>query len=89
MNPIFILWQGGSGGAEQPEPEIMAALSDISQAFASDHGPMKLLPHERAQLKRIRALHQHDRRSTAAHLRIFKRRALEARKNMRAGRPSA
>lgn len=82
MNPLFLLWGAGNEGAAV-SPEISAELTDISQAFDLDYRRLRLLPHERQQLRRIRFIAKRDEKAAVAALRIFKRRATMVRKTLR------
>ena len=79
FHSFLALWIGGGGtDGEAPPPELVSEISDISLAFASDHGPIHLLPHEWRQIKAIRAIAKRDARSAATALRGWKRRTLSA-----------
>lgn len=82
------LWQGSSseGEPEPPSPEVARELKNICECFTTDEGAVHLLRHERQQLKRIRVLARRDGRATLSHLRIFKRRALAARRALQSGK---
>lgn len=87
MNPLVQMWQGSS--AESPSEAIVRELTDASQAFAVDHGPIKLLPHERVIFRRIRAIAKRDERQAIYAIRVMTRRANEARRALKKRRPHA
>jgi hypothetical protein len=73
-------------GTAAPAPEVVSELEAIEQSFCVDNRPMRLMPHELMQLKRIRALAQRDKKRAMLALRILGKQATEARRGMRMGR---
>jgi len=58
-------------------------LGDITQAFCSDMGPIKLLAHERRQLARIAAIIKRDRNVAKSAYILLKKRAIAMRAALR------
>lgn len=86
MNPLVAMWQGTAAGAPgAPSEAIADELTRVSHAFTSDGGPLKLLPHERRQLRRIKAIAARDERLAINAIRVMTRRANEARRALKRG----
>lgn len=88
MNPFSIFdWTretlSGEAGEPAVPPAVVVEIQGIAAAFSADYSPIKLLPHEWRQLRRIIFLSRRDEKRAKVALRLFKMRASAARAALR------